>query len=235
MSAYRSRLMAVAGHDLRQPLQVVSMVLDRVQLQVTDPALRGRVELAQKSIDTLSEGLDSLAKASRLDDDLGEPRRERFPVREMFQAVLETWSPQAEEKGLDLRVVGCSMLVESDRGMLTSIVSNLVGNAIKYTDKGAVLLGCRRRGNKLAIEVVDTGIGMTPAWLDHAFEPFRQLDRTKDGLGLGLTIVRRTADLLGHAVRVDSVLGKGSRFAVEVPLAAVSPASLEREGVAGMV
>ena len=104
--------------------------------------------------------------------------------------------------------------------MLTTILANLVGNAIKYTQGGGVLVACRRRGAALLVEVFDTGVGISPDSLDLAFEPFRQLNVTAEGLGLGLSIVRRTAELLGHRLLYGSTPGRGSRFAVEVPIAA---------------
>jgi len=123
----------------------------------------------------------------------------------------------ADRAGLQLRVVGTQRRVRSDRRLLSHILQNLIGNALKYTERGRVLVGCRSRGNAIAIEVHDTGIGISPDQLDRIFEEFHRIDVGRaDGFGLGLAIVKRMADVLGHRLTVQSIPGKGTRFAIEM-------------------
>jgi signal transduction histidine kinase len=120
---------------------------------------------------------------------------------------------------LQLIVKPCSAYVASDPSMLRAIVGNLVGNAIKYTERGRVVVGCRRRGNALSIEILDTGSGIAADQLGAIFDAFHQINPASEGLGLGLSIVRRSAEALGHKIQAKSDLTRGSHFCVEVPLA----------------
>src|SRR4029077_6069727 len=145
-----------------------------------------------------------------------------FPINAVLEQLRTQFSFHAAAHGLGWRVVPSGLSVHSDPRLLEQMIRNLLSNAVKYTNKGKILLGCRRRGDKLRIEVWDTGIGIPEEELPAIFEEFHQLDnrareRSK-GLGLGLTIVERLADLLGHAVDVRSRAAKWSVFAVEVPL-----------------
>jgi PAS domain S-box-containing protein len=217
-SEARSRLLAVAGHDLRQPLQVVSMVLDRLGPKLTDKKDRRYLEHARDALGRLTGDLERLAQASAADSAI-RPSLMDFPIREVLARIASTWRHHAEAKGLALRVMSCRYNVRSDPAMLTTIIGNFVGNAIKYTDKGGVVVGCRRRSkDRLAIEVVDTGVGIDPAVQQYLFDDRFRIDTSIEGLGLGLPIVRRTAAVLGHALSVASAPGRGSRFSVEVPL-----------------
>jgi len=121
-------------------------------------------------------------------------------------------------KGIELRVIPSNAVVKSDQTMLMTIVNNLVGNAIKYTHRGGLLVACRRHGDKAHLEVWDTGIGIPQVHQIEVFEDFRRLDTSRDGFGLGLSIVRRTAEVLKHRVRVISKERRGSRFTIELPL-----------------
>lgn len=215
---YRSRLMAVAGHDLKQPLQVVSGVLDRLDGPLLEPRDREWVTLAQGQARRMAEGLDALAIASRLDD-AGEPVIAPLRLDRVLAPLLQGWRLTAGRKGLRFRTALGSAEVLSDAGMLTTVVANLVANAIKYTDEGGVLLGCRRRGDVVSVQVLDTGPGVAADRQDVIFEAFRQLNAEREGLGLGLSIVRQTAELLGCSVRLASVPGRGSCFTVDVPRA----------------
>ena len=166
--------------------------------------------------------LDTLLDINQLE--AGIVRREMvdFPINAVLEHLRTQFSFHAGAHGLGWRVVPSSLSVRSDPRLLEQMIRNLLSNAVKYTNKGKILLGCRRRGDKLRIEVWDTGIGVPEEQLQAIFEEFHQLDnpareRSK-GLGLGLAIVERLADLLGHAVDVRSRPGKGSVFAVEVPL-----------------
>lgn len=218
-----SRLMAVAGHDLKQPLQVMVMAIDRVRGKVTDARDRDRLQHAVDAGMRIAEELDRLAEMSALQHDDGAPRLTTFPVADVFRSIAATWRMHAEAKGLRLVVMPCSSLVVSDPSMLRAIVGNLVGNAIKYTEQGGVLVGCRRRGNMLSIEVLDSGKGIAADQRAAIFEAFHQINPDSEGLGLGLSIVRRTTEALGHTIDLKSDLGRGTHFSIKVPLAPPSP------------
>ena len=215
---YLSNLMAATGHDLRQPLQVISLALSLLERTSGVPFMAAPLKLTREAIAQLAAGLDHLAFASSLVPGSDAPTITTFPVAEVFHLLESMWRYPASRKGLRLRIVDSSAHVASDLSMLTSIVGNLVGNAIKYTRKGGVLVGCRRNGDRLSIQVVDSGIGIGGGQIGAIFVPFHQEDPEAAGLGLGLAIVQRSAELLGHRVWAKSVVGRGSVFSVEVPL-----------------
>ncbi len=219
-----SRLMAVAGHDLKQPLQVMVMAIDRVRGKITDARDRDRLNHAVNAGMRIAEELDRLAEMSALHGDNGTPQLTTFPISDVFQSIATNWRMHADAKGLKLVVVPCSAQVVSDPAMLRAIVGNLVGNAIKYTERGRVLIGCRRRGNMLSIEILDTGKGIAADQQSAIFDAFRQINPDSEGLGLGLSIVRRTAEALGHTIQLKSDLSRGTFFSVQVPLAPSSGA-----------
>jgi signal transduction histidine kinase len=218
-----SRVMAIAGHDLKQPLQVMVMAIDRVRNKLTDAKDRERLGLAVDAGMRMAEELDRLAETSVLQTGLGAPELKSFPVSGVFESIVHTWHLHAEAKGLRLVVLPCHAQIVSDPGMLRAIIGNLVGNAIKYTKRGRVLVGCRRRGSLLSIEVLDSGSGIPAEQLGAIFDAFHQINPASEGLGLGLSIVRRTAEALGHAIALKSDLARGSHFTVLVPLAATTP------------
>jgi len=219
VNQYRSRLMAAIGHDLKQPVNTIHMALTLLSGSLEDAEDQEILGFARSAIDTLNTELDSLARASRLNQD--SVRIERFPIQRLLDGLQDNWSLRAREKGLSLRIRPCNLKVESDESMLSTVIGNLVGNAVKYTDAGGILVGCRKRGRSLVIEVWDMGRGIPESELDRIFQAFHQVDTANsEGLGLGLAIVKRTAELLDYAVGVDSQLGRGSRFTVTMPLAA---------------
>jgi len=231
---HRSRLMALAGHDLKQPLQVISMLLEVLALQVGNAGEKPRLELVRQSIRRIAEGLDCLALASRTTLDLDTPRQTAFPITHILTAIEPTWREHAAQKQVRFSIVPSAVFVHSDIAMLTTILDNLVGNAIKYARGGRVLIGCRHSKDFVSIQVLDNGVGIRAERLQEIFRAFHQEDTASTGLGLGLSIVRRTAAMLGHRIRVDSQVGKGSVFSIEVPIAA-APAgrdSMQTEQVA---
>jgi signal transduction histidine kinase len=217
-----SRLMAVAGHDLKQPLQVMVMAIDRIRNKLTDEKDRERLGYAIDAGMRMAEELDRLAETSMLDAGFGTPNLRAFPISDVFDSILANWRLHAEAKGLELTVVPSKLRVVSDPGMLRAILGNLVGNAIKYTDHGGVLVGCRKHGNAVTIEVLDSGAGIPAEQLTSIFDAFHQINPASEGLGLGLSIVRRTAEVLGHEIALKSDLARGSHFTVKVPLAAAT-------------
>src|SRR5207245_7814245 len=139
------------------------------------------------------------------------------------------FAPLAQEKGLKLKFAPCSLAVQSDRRLLRRLLQNLVSNAIKYTPKGRVFVGCRRHGGRLRIGVYDTGLGVPASKKRAIFQEFHRLDqgaKVARGLGLGLSIVERIARVLDHKIEVISAVGRGSRFSVEVPLRSVITAKV---------
>jgi signal transduction histidine kinase len=214
--AYEGRglAMAIAGHDLRQPLQVIGMVLARLAARSGDERDLSWLDIANGEIARLSAGLDDLAVLSRDDEGAnGGPTLGDVCVDRVLQDAASTWRHHARAKGLKLSVVPSGLTVRSNARLLSVIVGNLVSNAIKYTEAGGVVLGCRRRGGRVTIEVVDTGRGFSDA-SDAVFSPFWREDSDNAGLGLGLSIVRHTAEILGHAVMIRSKRGAGSRVGV---------------------
>jgi signal transduction histidine kinase len=220
-SRYRSRLMAVMGHDLKQPVNVINMCLSLLEPQLAQEDDKETLAYARAAIDTLSGELDALAQASRLDQE--SVRLSRLPVQRVFDNVRDNWSLRARSKGLELRFAKSDAVIESDEKLLGTIVGNLVGNAIKYTEKGGVLVGLRRREGGCRIEVWDTGVGIPDSQREKIFDAFNQLDCQSEGLGLGLAIVRRTADLLGCEIKVESRVRRGSCFSVALNLPTTKP------------
>ena len=166
--------------------------------------------------------LDRLLDINQLEAGIVRPTIVDFPIKRLLDELATELTYRAADNGLDWRVVPSSLIVRSDPRLLEQILRNLVSNAVKYTTGGKLLLGCRRRGDKLRIEVWDTGSGIPELELQAIFDEFYQLDnpareRSK-GLGLGLAIVQRLSDLLGHKIDVHSRLGVGSVFTIEVPL-----------------
>jgi two-component system CheB/CheR fusion protein len=181
----------------------------------------------------MTELLDSLLDVNRLESGEISPEITDFSVAPVMARACEELAPVAASKGLQLRVVPCSSVIRSDRRLLARMLSNLLTNAVKYTDHGKVLVGCRHRGDTLRIEVWDNGIGIAADQLDAIFEEFYRVARSdtgRSGLGLGLYIVQRFAQLLDHTVEVWSAPGKGTMFALVVALAdgAAERAVLER-------
>ena len=145
-----------------------------------------------------------------------------FPIAELLDRLRDEFTYHAQAKGLALRVVPCGLSIHSDPRLLEQMIRNLLSNALKYTTRGKVLLGCRRRKEMLSIEIWDTGVGIPDEELQTIFDEYHQLDNAarerSRGLGLGLSIVQRLGDLLGHRVRVRSQPGKGSVFAIDIML-----------------
>lgn len=218
----KSAFLAAASHDLRQPLQTLG--LTNTVLARTAPPNSKAAEVAAiqgEAIRSMSELLNSLLDISKLEVGAVKPDIRDFRAQEIFERIRAQFSSQAEAKGLKLVLDECDDLVRTDPTLLAQIIQNLVANAIRYTDEGHVRLRCPDTGATIRIEVLDTGKGIPPDEQPMIFEEFYQVPHEpgarKEGLGLGLAIVRRTADLLGHAIKVESTPGAGSCFAVEVP------------------
>src|SRR5215475_12378301 len=223
----KTRFLAAASHDILQPLNAarlyVTSLVERQRLG-EDAQLVGNIDA---SLDAVEEILGALLDISRLDTGAMRPELSTFRIEELLRQLEVEFQPLAQDKGLQLVFMPCSLAVKSDRRLLRRLLQNLVSNAIKYTPKGRVLVGCRRRGDRLRVDVYDTGLGIPRSKQQAIFQEFHRLDqgaRVARGLGLGLSIVERIARVLGHKIDVISEIDQGSQFSVEVPLSSVTPA-----------
>ena len=226
-NASKTRFLAAAAHDLLQPLNATKLFAallheNRAQLPEEQRDVAGRIHEGLESVEEL---LSALLDISRLDTAAPEPKLESISVDELFSTLKRQFADAFRDDGLELRIHKSNYWVRSDRAMLRRILQNFLSNARRYTRSGGVLLGCRRRGGELALQVVDTGVGIAGADQQRVFEEFQRLaggdkgDKgAKRGLGLGLAIVRRIARLLGHDIAMRSESGRGSVFEVVVPL-----------------
>jgi signal transduction histidine kinase/PAS domain-containing protein len=218
----KTRFIAAASHDILQPLNAArlftSSLVERMKRSKDGELVRN----VDSSLEAVEEILNALLDISRLD--AGAMRADIAPFRigDILQALALEFGPAARKKGLDFKVLPCGLTLMSDRRLLRRVLQNLVSNAIKYTKEGRVLMGCRRHGSILRIEVHDTGPGIPDSKLDIIFQEFQRLQVDGDGttgLGLGLSIVERMAKVLETSVEVRSEQGKGSCFSIEVPIA----------------
>ncbi len=220
-NAAKTRFLAAASHDLRQPMQAIALLVEALQERTSDPAARRIVESIRSSVGAMTSLLNEILDISRLDAGTVEARRTTFPIARVLERLRGPYSYAATQKYLSLRMRPSGAVVHTDEVLLYRILANLLNNAIRYTREGGVLVGCRPRGSGLSIEVWDTGIGIPEDKLGEIFLEFRQLgnpQRDRDqGLGLGLAIVERTARVLGLRVGVRSRPGRGSVFSIVVP------------------
>jgi signal transduction histidine kinase/CheY-like chemotaxis protein len=218
----KSRFLAAASHDLRQPLHALGLWIAQLRSPLGEGERRRLIERIAAAVDEMNDLFNVLLDVSKLDAgmlaaDLGD-----FPVLDLLAKIERTFAQTARDKGLSLRVRPARAWVRSDKHLLERIMLNLVSNAIRYTSRGGVLVACRRRGERLRIEVWDTGPGIPDNEQQYIFDEFYQIpDPHRDqrgGLGLGLAIVDRFRRLLDHPIAVRSRLGRGSCFSIEVPL-----------------
>ncbi len=217
----KSRFLAAASHDLRQPLHALGLFVQSLHESGLATRERHIIGNIRRSVDAMEELFNALLDISRLDAGVVQPHITTIPLAGIFDSLRFEYAPVARQKKLALIVMKTSVYVRSDASLLSRIVRNLVSNAVSYTDRGGVVLGCRRHGDSVRIEVWDSGKGIPGDRHEEIFREFSQLenperDRRK-GLGLGLAIVQRLARLLGHAVELRSDVGRGSVFSVTVP------------------
>lgn len=219
----KTRFLAAASHDLLQPLHAARLftaVLER-EVGAGGQSLVARVDDAILAAENL---LRALLDISRLDAGGVTPRPEPLSLATFLADLIESFRPLAEERGLDLRLGPCPGVVSADPALLRSVVQNFLGNALRYTERGGVLVGTRRRGDEWRIDVIDTGVGIPAGEIDLIFGEFTRLGRVEvEGFGLGLALVERTARLLGGRIDVASQPGKGSRFSLILPMLATAP------------
>jgi signal transduction histidine kinase len=218
----KTRFLAAASHDLRQPLQAAGMFVEALAARMGDSPHLPVLGKLRQSVDATQALLSTLLDASTLEAGGVVANPAAFPLAPLLASLVDQMEPQAQEAGLSLRMVATGVWVVSDPILLERVLRNLLVNAIRYTETGGVVLGCRRRGDKLAIQVVDTGCGIPSDRLDTVFDDFTRLGARREGasrgLGLGLGVVRRMAALMGHELELRSTLGRGSVFTVVVPV-----------------
>ncbi|WP_353739959.1 hybrid sensor histidine kinase/response regulator [Accumulibacter sp.] len=228
-----TRLLAAASHDLRQPLQAIGLWVALLREQAQDPKVRDILGKVQTTAQGAERVVDTLLDVTRLELGVVRVHLADFAIASLLEHVASTFAPLARDRQIELRVHHSSAIGRSDPDLLERILFNFVANAIRYSTRGAVLVGCRRHRGFLAIEVWDTGPGIQQERLEAIFQEFVQLgtaetDHHHGSVGLGLSIAQRTAALLGHPIQVMSCIGKGSCFRVEIPLGESRPDRLTR-------
>jgi len=216
----KSRFLAAASHDLRQPLQTLALLQALLARTATGEKQERLVARMGDTVATMSGMLNTLLDINQIDAGIVHPQIAEFTLNDIFSRLRDEMIYQAESQELSFRVVPCSLKVRSDPALLEQMIRNLISNAFKYTRQGKVLLGCRRFGATLRIEIWDTGIGIAEYDIKAIFEEYHQLDNAarerSRGLGLGLPIVQRLGKLLGHKISVRSRPGHGSVFCIEI-------------------
>jgi signal transduction histidine kinase/ActR/RegA family two-component response regulator len=215
----KSSFLAAASHDLRQPLQTLKFLQAALEPHHPSGEARQLVAGMGQSLDTMTGILSSLLDVNRLETGNLRPSVSEFSLNEIFEPLAGDFVALEQERGLQLCIVRSELIIRSDRRMLAEMIRNLLSNAVRYTDRGRILLGCRRAGDNVRIEVWDSGIGITEDQLPHIFDEYYQGSggTERGGFGLGLAIVKRLGEILDHRVEVRSISGKGTRFFVEVP------------------
>ena len=216
----KTKFLATASHDLRQPLNAARLFLETLEAETDEKNLETILRIST-SLDALDDLLSVLLNISQLDAGGIKPNFTHFRVQDLLDRIVPEYVKTGETRGLDVKMVPCSAVIHSDERLLETIIRNFLSNAVRYTKRGRILVGCRHTGDGVMICVHDTGIGIREDKLEAIFEEFTQVHEDRSigtrGIGLGLSIVDRITRLLGLSVGVASTEGKGSRFSVTVP------------------
>ena len=224
-SLAKSQFLAAASHDLRQPLHAMGLFAAALAARVRDPGVTPLVASIRASVEALEHLFAELLDLSQLEAGALRPAPAAIALQPLFTRLTADFAPQAVAAGLTLAVVPTRLAVATDPVLLERVLRNLLANAVRYTPAGGIVLGARRRGRAVRIDVVDTGVGIAESDATRVFDEFVQLAVARRnhaggrGLGLGLAIVRKLATLCGHSVELASTPGRGSRFSVTVPRA----------------
>lgn len=229
VTAAKGHFLAAASHDLRQPVSAIGLITDLLHERLTDPGQRGLTDRLMRAVASMESLLKGLLDLSRLDSGTVEVHLQAVPMQKLLESIASHESESAHYKGLSLRVRPTQAVAWTDPILLEQILRNLVGNAVRHTERGGILVGVRRRPEHLLIQVWDTGSGISDTDKARIFDDFVQLTNParerRRGLGLGLAIVKRASKLLNHPIDVRSKPHQGSCFSVTVPVAA-SPTNL---------
>ena len=229
----KSRFLATASHDLRQPLQTLALLNGALRRMVSSPDAAEVLAQQDHAVATMSRLLNALLDISKLESGAVKPEPRDFRIATVLEAVRREFAPIAASKGLELRIEAAEDCVRSDPALVEQILRNLVSNAVKYTREGRVIVRCRREGAALRIEVLDTGVGIPGAQLAYIYDEFYQVgvpaNSSREGYGLGLSIVQRLVKLLDVRLEATSEVGKGSVFALLLPLAQSTVGGLESQ------
>lgn len=223
----KTRFFAAAGHDILQPLNAARLYSSSLVERLGDSENSALVENIDSALESVETILGAVLDISRLDTGAMKPRFSTVPLNGFLQKIETDFAPMAREKNLKLVVMPTKLSVRSDPTLLRRLIQNLVSNAIKYTPAGRIVVGARRQGDKVVIQVTDSGIGIPSSKFRTVFKEFARLEegmRTASGLGLGLSIVDRIARVLHHPVELASKPGKGTTFKVVMPLEVAKPA-----------
>lgn len=235
----KSRFLRAANHDLRQPLATLKILIYSCMTAQDDAHRHELLHAMDISVSIMEDLLGALLNIGQLDAGKIVPRIATFQVSRLLERIRVEFGHQAAEKGLSLRVVDSHVAIVSDRALLERIVSNFIANAIRYTEVGGIVVGCRRAGPNLRIEVWDTGPGIAAEHRERIFDEFYQVGDLKrhgqKGLGLGLNIAKRVAALLNHPISIRSTPGRGSVFAVEVPIGDVRNSEIGEPEISEMI
>lgn len=220
-SDFQAALLGMAGHDLRQPLQVIQGTYELLRTRARSASEQAWLDRGERAISGMTEQLDRLLSALRLYEYTKTMEMSSVALAPLLWRLCNENEDAALRRGIDMRMCSTKAQVTSNPVLLGGVLRNLVSNAIKYTEPGGrIMIGCRNAGPELRIDVYDTGIGIAPEQLPRIFDAFERLDSTRcDGLGIGLFVVRRALELLGHRIEVRSAVAQGSQFSIFVPRA----------------
>ena len=235
----KSLFLASASHDLRQPLNAMQMYIAALKSKVKDEKILTIIEDINSVSASTARLLNALLDVSELEVGAIKPRYEDFSINNIFTSIFQSFAPLAKDKNLQFRIVPSSITVRSDPDLLERILGNYMSNAIRYTEAGSVMMGCRKRGNKVSIEVWDTGCGISEDQMPNIFEDFYQIenkerDRSK-GLGLGLALAKRLSLSLNHTIDCKSTLGIGSCFSVLVEIGEAKNSEVQLEAISNIM
>jgi PAS domain S-box-containing protein len=216
----KSRFLATASHDLRQPLQTIRLLNASMLKVVTAPDVRVLLSQQQNAIDSMTRLLNALLDISRLESGAIEPKPVPVPIVDLFKELQVEFEATTRARGLILQFDPAPAVISTDRTLFHQLLQNIVGNAVKYTDRGTVNVACVSDADGLTVTVTDTGIGIPADKLERVFDEYYQVDThgaKRMGVGLGLAIVREVSRLLGMQVRVTSTLGAGTQVKIAIP------------------